>query len=112
VVERAVEAARALGASDVVAGLGPCIGPCCYAFTGPALDALSDRYGAAVRGRTRRGEEALDLAAAVRGALGASGVSIVHDAVVCTGCEGDTWSHRVRGDVERQALFVWRAAPQ
>ena len=111
VVERAADAVRSLGASDVVAGLGPCIGPCCYAFAGPPLETLSARYGAAVRGRTRRGEEALDLGAAVRGALQAAGVSLVHDGSRCTGCEADTWSHRVRGDAERQALAVWRTEP-
>jgi copper oxidase (laccase) domain-containing protein len=111
VLERAVDAVRALGASGVVAGLGPCIGPCCYAFTGPPLETLSARYGAAVRGRTRRGEEALDLAGAVRNALARSGVSLAHDEAVCTGCAADTWSHRVRGDVERQALVVWSTVP-
>jgi hypothetical protein len=33
---------------------------------------------------------------------------VVHDGAVCTGCKADTWSHRVRGDAERQALAVWR----
>jgi copper oxidase (laccase) domain-containing protein len=111
VVERAVDAMRALGASEVVAGLGPCIGPCCYGFAGPPLDTLSERYGPGVRGRTRDGQSALDIAAAVRGALGATGATLVHDGAVCTGCAADTWSHRVRGDVERQALLVWREAP-
>lgn len=108
VVERAVHAMGTLGASEVVAGLGPCIGPCCYAFGDQELDTLARRYGEVVRGRTRRGEDALDLPAAVRGALVAAGAILVHDGAVCTGCTADTWSHRMRGDVERQALAVWR----
>lgn len=108
VVERAVDAMRARGASEVVAGLGPCIGPCCYAFVDGALDALARRYGEVVHGRTRAGEDALDLPATVRGALASAGATVVHDTAVCTGCAADTWSHRVRGDIERQALGVWR----
>lgn len=108
VVEGAVAAMRALGASEVVAGLGPCIGPCCYAFAGGELDTLALRYGDAVRGRTLAGQGALDLAAAVRGALASAGTVLVHDDPVCTGCTADTWSHRARRDPERQALAVWR----
>jgi len=108
VVERAVDALRALGSSEVIAGIGPCIGPCCYAFGDGALDTLVRRYGEVVRGRTRAGADALDLPAAVRGALASAGAILVHDSASCTGCAADTWSHRVRGDVERQALAVWR----
>jgi YfiH family protein len=108
VVERAVEAMRSLGATEVVAGFGPCIGPCCYAFGHEALDVLARRYGEQARRRSRTGEIALDLPAVVRGALASAGASVVHDGAVCTGCTADTWSHRVRGDSERQALAVWR----
>ena len=65
VVEAAVDAMRALGASAVVAGLGPTIHPCCYAF-GPAdLDVVAAVAGAGVRAVTADGRPALDLPAAV-----------------------------------------------
>jgi len=35
VLVRTIDTMRALGANTVVAGLGPCIGPCCYEFSGP-----------------------------------------------------------------------------
>ena len=108
VVETAVERVRSLGDCLVVAGLGPCIGPCCYGFAGPALDALADRYGSGVRATTSRGESALDLAGAVRQALAGAGVALVVDEARCTGCTADAWSYRVRHDEARQALLVWR----
>lgn len=110
VVEQALEAMTALGADDVEAGLGPCIGPCCYEFGGAALDDIARRYGEGVRGRTRTGAPALDLGAAVRLALSGAGGRLVVDDARCTGCSADAWSHRVRGDDARQALFVWRPA--
>lgn len=110
VVEQAVSALGALGADGVDAGLGPCIGPCCYEFSGPALDDIAERYGEAVRGRTSTGLSALDLAAAVRRALTGAGARLVVDDARCTGCSADAWSYRVRRDDARQALFVWRPA--
>ncbi len=110
VVEAAISAMAAMGADDVEAGLGPCIGPCCYEFTGGPLDQMAERYGEEVRGRTRTGTPALDLAAGVRLALSGAGARLVVDDARCTGCSADAWSHRVRGDDARQALFVWRPA--
>ena len=111
VVEKAVERVRSLSHAEVVAGLGPCIGPCCYAFGGPALDILAGRYGAVVRSTTARGECALDLPEAVRRALAAAGVPLVVDEARCTACSGDAWSYRARRDEARQALLVWRDPP-
>ncbi len=108
IVEKAAAAARNLGARELVAGLGPCIGPCCYEFGGAPLEELIGRYGASVRSVTTTGAEALDLPAAVRVALQKVGVPLVHDNSLCTGCRADAWSHRVRADKERQALLVWR----
>ncbi|HXW31865.1 MAG TPA: polyphenol oxidase family protein [Acidimicrobiales bacterium] len=111
VVEKAVERVRSLSDAEVVAGLGPCIGPCCYAFGGPALDILAGRYGEGVRSTTGRGERALDLPEAVRRALAAAGVPLVVDEARCTACSGDAWSYRARRDEARQALLVWRDTP-
>ncbi len=107
VIERSVTAARALGASTVVAGLGPCIGPCCYEFSPADLDPLAALYGSSVVGRTSVGRPALDLPAAVRAALARVGVDLVHDGAACTACTAPSYSHRARAEPERQALLVW-----
>jgi copper oxidase (laccase) domain-containing protein len=112
VVEAAVEAMRALGASAVVAGIGPTVHPCCYAF-GPAdLDAVAALAGAGVRATSAQGDPALDLPAAVRNRLDAARVQVVIDVDRCTGCGGGGFSHRIRGDEARQAVFVWREPGQ
>lgn len=109
VIENAVAAVRHLGADPVVAGIGPCIGPCCYAFAGPPLDHLRARYGGAVRARTADGNSALDLATAAGAALEGAGVRLVLNGSWCTGCQADSWSYRARADHARQALLVWRS---
>lgn len=111
VVEKAVSAVGALaGGGEVVAGLGPCIGPCCYEFAGPALDELVGRYGEAVRGTTAWGSPALNVPEAVRRALAGTGARLVVDEAWCTGCApGDAWSFRRRQDRARQGMLVWRA---
>jgi len=108
VIGRAIDTMRALGATTVVAGLGPCIGSCCYEFSDADLDALAASCGAEVRARTTWGTPSLDLPAAVRGQLSRSGASLVIDAGTCTMCAPGYFSHRGRGDEARQALVVWR----
>lgn len=108
VVEATVAAMRGLGATRVVAALGPCIGPECYHFGEAELQILVDRFGAGVRGRHRSGGGALDVPATVRAALDRAGAALVSDAGVCTACSPDHWSWRARGERERQAMVVWR----
>jgi polyphenol oxidase len=91
-----------------VAGLGPCIGPCCYEFSEDDLGALERRWGTEVRGQTTWGSPSLDLPAAVRGQLSRSGASLAVEVGACTMCTAGYFSHRGRGDEARQAMFVWR----
>ena len=107
VVERAIATMESLGATDVVGALGPCIHPECYEFSDHDLDRVAERYGDEVRGRTTSGRPALDLPAAVSAALSAGGARQLPGPTACTGCSGGYFSHRVRGDVGRQALVVW-----
>jgi polyphenol oxidase len=107
VVARAIDTMAALGATDVVAGVGPCIGPCCYEFSGDDLDAVAMSCGPSVRAVTTWGSPSLDLPTAVRGQLSLSGASVVAMADTCTSCSARYFSHRGRGDVARQALLVW-----
>ena len=113
IVAATVEAMRAKGAVDIEAALGPCIHPSCYEFSPADLDVVAGRLGDHVRSVTADGRPALDLPGAVRRALADAGVALVEDAGVCTACDvdddgGPLWfSHRARGDEERQALVQW-----
>ena len=103
VLERTVEAMRALGADGVQAALGPCIHAECYEFGAADLDVVAARYGDAVRAVTTEGTPALDLPAAVRAALDGAGVELVSGDVACTACSPDHYSFRARSEDERQA---------
>jgi len=108
VVERTVDALRGLGATDVVAHIGPCIGPDRYEFGDDDLDLVAARYGDGVRSRTAAGRPALDVAAGVDAALRGAGISQVERALTCTASDASQWfSHRARADAGRQGSFVW-----
>jgi YfiH family protein len=108
VIHAAVGAMRRLGASRVQATLGPCIHPCCYQFGAEDLQRLVQRFGPTVAATDRSGQPALDIPAAVRADLAASGVPQCEDVEVCTACSSSHWSWRARADVARQATVVWR----
>jgi polyphenol oxidase len=110
VLSHAVDVMRGLGATAVVAGIGPCIGSCCYEFSAGDLDAVEAVVGEPVRARTTWGTPSLDLAAAVRAQLARSDATLAHDARRCTACAPGHFSHRGRHDAARQALYVWRAS--
>jgi len=107
VLQRSVEAMRSLGATDVVAVVGPCAHASCYEFGEEDLERVEQRLGGSVRGVTSGGSVALDLVQGVRLALGEQGVAAVDDVGGCTVCDGRWFSHRGRGDVGRHALAVW-----
>lgn len=108
VLEATASAMRALGASDITAALGPCIRPGCYEFGAADLDTVAARLGEEVRACTLTGRPALDLPAAVRVGLDRAGVRLEHDVGACTACSPAWFSHRARGEPERQAMLVWR----
>lgn len=110
VVEAAVSAMGTLGAGELRAVVGPRIHPCCYAFSPHDIDTVARRYGDVVRALDSTGEPALDLGAAVHAALRHCGVvdAAIDDVGSCTGCDRERWfSHRARGEVERQTSVVW-----
>jgi YfiH family protein len=107
VVQEAVGAMRAMGATDVVGALGPCIHPGCYEFGEDDLARVVGRYGSGVRGCTAAGRPGLDLPATVSAALAASGAREIPGMEACTACSPGYFSHRARGDAGRQALLVW-----
>jgi polyphenol oxidase len=109
ILARAVGTLRDLGATTVVAGLGPCIGPCCYEFSPGHLDTVVARGDPGWRRQTTWGQPSLDLPAAVRGQLARSGANLAVASERCTVCTPGYFSHRGRGDQARQALLVWRS---
>lgn len=111
VLENAVVKLRTQGRAEdepVRAVIGPCIHPDSYPFGPDLLDTVEGRLGPTVRSTTNAGEPALDLIAAVTSALAGADV----DEIVTVG--GDTadpdtyFSHRARGDLQRQTLVAWK----
>jgi YfiH family protein len=96
VLQRAVEATRALGATDLRAVLGPCIRPECYEFGADDLEAVAAELGDGVRAVTSHGRPALDVPTAVAAALEQAGVPELDDLGVCTACRDDYFSWRGR----------------
>lgn len=85
--------------------VGPAIRPAAYEFGPAELAAVAAAARRDVRAATSWGAPALDLVAAVRGALGAAGVSDVEDLGYDT-AHDRFFSHRVRGEQARQATAV------
>jgi YfiH family protein len=82
--------------SDLWAGIGPTIGPCCYAV-GPEVVAAVEAAcppGTEIA-RYTDGQTCLDLPAAVQAQLRAAGVEQIENAGLCTACHVDEFfSHR------------------
>jgi YfiH family protein len=82
---------------DIIAGIGPAIGPCCYTVGAGVVDAFADRPEllSSVEGGQR-----LDLWKANRQALVAAGVpdAQIEVAGICTQCQSERFfSHRANG---------------
>jgi len=109
VIDVAVDALEATGATVAAAVLGPCIHACCYEFGAADLDEVAAGVGAAasaVAGSTQWGTDALDVPAAVAAGLARHGIDL--DVVgVCTGCDLRFRSHRRRVDLARHAMVAW-----
>jgi copper oxidase (laccase) domain-containing protein len=103
---------RASGAHRVLGWLGPCIGPCCYAFGADDLDAVAAALGPEVRATTSFGHPALDLRAAIASAATRAGVELVGGDGSCTACATGPdgrpvyFSHRARGDSARHGVLA------
>ena len=109
VLGRVVQTMRSLpacsGESSLRAVVGPVIRPSAYEFGPAELAAVADAARREVSGVTSWGAPALDLVAAVRGALSTAGVGHVEDLGFDTAHDG-FFSHRVRGELARQATTV------
>jgi polyphenol oxidase len=96
----------------ISAVIGPCIGPCCYAFQAADLDPIADRYGSDVRSTTKTGATSLDIRVGICSALHAAAVRFAghlsdSERPHCTSCETRWFSWRRDHQLLRQALIVW-----
>ncbi len=108
VLQQLADAMSAAGAAPSVAVLGVCISAAAYEVGQEDLDAVAAALGPDVRAVTAAGTPALDVRAAVRAAVAAAGIETLIELDGCTALDhADRWSHRARGDTERQALVAW-----
>ncbi len=89
--------------------VGPHIGQCCYEFSESDLGVMADLFGSSARGVDRFGRPALNVAACIRSFFTSHDIPLT-ELGECTGCRAEQYfSHRVRGERERQIVGVWRA---
>ena len=102
----------AMGSSDVRGVVGPCIHAECYEFGDDDIERVAAVAGVQVRSLTRDGSPALDLRAGIAHVLRSRDVAVLESPWDdCTACTPGYWSHRARGDKERQAMVVWMTEP-
>jgi YfiH family protein len=100
---RAMEEAFGCRPADLLAGIGPAVGPCCYEVDTPVLDAVRRTFGDEADTLLRPVDAAharLDLWEANRRLLLAAGVpgASIEVAGLCTSCRTDLFfSHRREG---------------
>ena len=106
IVEAAVDAiCEASGATpeELVAAIGPAIGPCCYEVSQEVADAV----GQPDAPRSPRDRPMVDLRAANAAQLRSRGVVTVDVVGPCTRCSPDHYSHRGDGSATgRQAALI------
>ena len=120
VIGAALEALRAAGApaGELVAAIGPHIGPCCYEVDEPVLARLRARFPAAIDAHahaTRPGHARVDLGALARreleGALPPGAVGALADA--CTRCDAQRFESYRRDGARSGRLVHWiRVSPR
>jgi len=102
--------AMAVPATDLVAWLGPAIGPANYEVGADVRDPFVAQSAAAERRfeRNARGRWQADLFGLARDALAAAGVRAVHGGGLCTFAGAERFfSHRREGQCGRMATLVW-----
>lgn len=102
-------AVRALGTTDVVAAIGPCIGPCCFEVGQEVVDGAVARAGRAVVRTPLAGKPHVDLPGIIVADLVAAGVPCARIDVLrhCTVCGKEFFSHRRdRGVTGRQGGVI------
>lgn len=106
VIPATMSALRTHTGGEVHAFVGPHIRAAHYEFGEDDLEAVVAVAGPSARSRTASGAPALDMTAAVRSVLSATGVTVVDVAADDT-ADPRWFSHRTRGDRERQVTAAW-----
>jgi YfiH family protein len=95
---------------DIVAGLGPAIGPCCYDVGADVVAKVEHLFGSRNKllSAQKNGKVHFDLPAAVRWQLRNEGVQQIEDSGLCTSCHTEEfYSHRAeRGHTGRFAAIL------
>lgn len=95
---RAMAAAFGSDPGDLIAGIGPCIGACCYEVGEPVISAVRTAFAdeaALLLAQPGKRRPHFDLAAANEENLRRAGVRRVENAGICTACRTDLFfSHR------------------
>jgi YfiH family protein len=108
---RAMQACFGSRPRDLVAAIGPSIGPCCYevgADVAQAVERAFGHEGAPFLEPQAAGKWHLDMWAANRQCLARAGVRQVEVARMCTACHTEEWfSHRAeRGQTGRMGALI------
>jgi YfiH family protein len=85
---------------DMIAGIGPAIGPCCYTVGADVVQAVRQAFPGGSERLTHRagGHWQLDLWSANQVQLAECGVGQIEVAGLCTACHTEEWfSHRATG---------------
>lgn len=94
---QAMERAFGCHPTEMLAGIGPAIGPCCYEVGEDVVQAVAKAYpdGSERLVHRANGRWRLDLWAATQQQLAECGVRQIETAGICTACRTDEWfSHR------------------
>jgi YfiH family protein len=94
--------------TNLWAGVGPSIGPCCYEVGGEVVDRVSTAVNGSDPFRWENDRVYLDLWAAVQSQLLEMGVEQLELAEICTSCHSDDWfSHRAeKGKTGRFGVVI------
>jgi YfiH family protein len=105
VVREAVLALQNGRAAELVAGIGPSIGPCCFEVDADVAAELARTAGDGIVIRRGMGKPHVDLWRAVEHQLRAAGVEVIDTLGRCTVCEGDQFfSYRRDGNASGRML--------
>jgi purine-nucleoside/S-methyl-5'-thioadenosine phosphorylase / adenosine deaminase len=114
VVEAALHALAAAGASrgELVAAIGPHVGPCCYEVDEPVLAALRARFGSALdaaASATRPGHARIDLGGLARAELlrGLAPAAVGAFSGACTRCDAERFESHRRDGARAGRMVHW-----
>ena len=110
IIEAAVSAltSRGIAAADLLAWLGPAIGPAVYEVGQDVRDAVRAAGTSAALTATKPGRWHLDLYAFARAGLVDCGVEDIHGGNLCTYSDPERFfSYRRDGTCGRQATLIW-----